>query len=108
MPPKGALCHPRVPPVLSPCHPCSYQLGSGEASIVSEDPINDGEWHRVTVTRWVGARVGVRVGVRVRVLIGAVQGGPARAAAGGWGRAGERGVTRSQRYGQHPGQHLRG
>ncbi|XP_052648523.1 LOW QUALITY PROTEIN: basement membrane-specific heparan sulfate proteoglycan core protein [Harpia harpyja] len=29
----------------------SYQLGSGEASIVSEDPINDGEWHRVTVTR---------------------------------------------------------
>ncbi|KAM9521181.1 basement membrane-specific heparan sulfate proteoglycan core protein isoform 5-T5 [Guaruba guarouba] len=29
----------------------SYQLGSGEATIVSEDPINDGEWHRVTVTR---------------------------------------------------------
>ncbi|XP_075629463.1 basement membrane-specific heparan sulfate proteoglycan core protein isoform X8 [Balearica regulorum gibbericeps] len=29
----------------------SYQLGSGEAAIVSEDPINDGEWHRVTVTR---------------------------------------------------------
>ncbi|XP_034609571.1 basement membrane-specific heparan sulfate proteoglycan core protein [Trachemys scripta elegans] len=29
----------------------SYQLGSGEASIVSEDPINDGEWHRVTAIR---------------------------------------------------------
>ncbi|XP_065520473.1 basement membrane-specific heparan sulfate proteoglycan core protein isoform X3 [Lathamus discolor] len=29
----------------------SYQLGSGEATIVSEDPINDGEWHRVTVMR---------------------------------------------------------
>uniref|UniRef100_A0A8C0JBH2 Heparan sulfate proteoglycan 2 n=1 Tax=Chelonoidis abingdonii TaxID=106734 RepID=A0A8C0JBH2_CHEAB len=31
--------------------PRSYQLGSGEASIVSEDPINDGEWHRVTAIR---------------------------------------------------------
>ena len=30
---------------------CSYQLGSGEARLVSEDPINDGEWHRVTVLR---------------------------------------------------------
>ncbi|XP_050838438.1 basement membrane-specific heparan sulfate proteoglycan core protein isoform X6 [Serinus canaria] len=29
----------------------SYQLGSGEATITSEDPVNDGEWHRVTVTR---------------------------------------------------------
>ncbi|KAM9115672.1 basement membrane-specific heparan sulfate proteoglycan core protein isoform 4-T4 [Pangshura tecta] len=29
----------------------SYQLGSGEASILSEDPINDGEWHRVTAVR---------------------------------------------------------
>ncbi|XP_064028426.1 basement membrane-specific heparan sulfate proteoglycan core protein isoform X3 [Pogoniulus pusillus] len=29
----------------------SYQLGSGVATIMSEDPINDGEWHRVTVTR---------------------------------------------------------
>ncbi|XP_040389437.1 basement membrane-specific heparan sulfate proteoglycan core protein isoform X14 [Cygnus olor] len=29
----------------------SYQLGSGEAVIVSEDPVNDGEWHRVTATR---------------------------------------------------------
>ncbi|RLV89744.1 hypothetical protein DV515_00014742 [Chloebia gouldiae] len=32
----------------------SYQLGSGEATITSDDPINDGEWHRVTVTRWAG------------------------------------------------------
>ncbi|ELW68518.1 Basement membrane-specific heparan sulfate proteoglycan core protein [Tupaia chinensis] len=33
-------------------HPVfSYQLGSGEARLVSEDPINDGEWHRVTVLR---------------------------------------------------------
>uniref|UniRef100_A0A8C5F0B5 Heparan sulfate proteoglycan 2 n=1 Tax=Gopherus evgoodei TaxID=1825980 RepID=A0A8C5F0B5_9SAUR len=31
--------------------PRSYQLGSGEANIVSEDPINDGEWHRVTAIR---------------------------------------------------------
>uniref|UniRef100_A0A8C8S4Q0 Heparan sulfate proteoglycan 2 n=1 Tax=Pelusios castaneus TaxID=367368 RepID=A0A8C8S4Q0_9SAUR len=31
--------------------PHSYQLGSGEANIVSEDPINDGEWHRVTAVR---------------------------------------------------------
>ncbi|CAM4577609.1 unnamed protein product [Lepidochelys kempii] len=29
----------------------SYQLGSGEANIVSEDPVNDGEWHRVTAVR---------------------------------------------------------
>ncbi|XP_058279281.1 basement membrane-specific heparan sulfate proteoglycan core protein isoform X3 [Hirundo rustica] len=29
----------------------SYQLGSGEATITSEDPVNDGEWHRVSVTR---------------------------------------------------------
>ncbi|XP_064586429.1 basement membrane-specific heparan sulfate proteoglycan core protein isoform X3 [Zonotrichia leucophrys gambelii] len=29
----------------------SYQLGSGEATITSEDPVNDGEWHRVMVTR---------------------------------------------------------
>lgn len=29
----------------------SYQLGSGEASLVSEDPINDGEWHRVIALR---------------------------------------------------------
>nr|XP_054952810.1 basement membrane-specific heparan sulfate proteoglycan core protein isoform X2 [Pan paniscus] len=28
-----------------------YQLGSGEARLVSEDPINDGEWHRVTALR---------------------------------------------------------
>uniref|UniRef100_A0A7M4G0T5 Basement membrane-specific heparan sulfate proteoglycan core protein n=1 Tax=Crocodylus porosus TaxID=8502 RepID=A0A7M4G0T5_CROPO len=31
--------------------PRSYQLGSGEASIVSDDPINDGEWHKVTAMR---------------------------------------------------------
>nr|XP_035965226.1 basement membrane-specific heparan sulfate proteoglycan core protein isoform X18 [Halichoerus grypus] len=29
----------------------SYQLGSGEARLVSEDPIDDGEWHRVTALR---------------------------------------------------------
>ncbi|XP_058409147.1 basement membrane-specific heparan sulfate proteoglycan core protein isoform X9 [Diceros bicornis minor] len=29
----------------------SYQLGSGEARLVSEDPINDGEWHRVMALR---------------------------------------------------------
>uniref|UniRef100_A0A8C5L5G0 Basement membrane-specific heparan sulfate proteoglycan core protein n=1 Tax=Jaculus jaculus TaxID=51337 RepID=A0A8C5L5G0_JACJA len=29
----------------------SYQLGSGEARLVSEDPINDGEWHRVAALR---------------------------------------------------------
>ncbi|XP_030109089.1 basement membrane-specific heparan sulfate proteoglycan core protein isoform X1 [Mus musculus] len=29
----------------------SYQLGSGEARLVSEDPINDGEWHRITALR---------------------------------------------------------
>ncbi|XP_056651600.1 basement membrane-specific heparan sulfate proteoglycan core protein isoform X2 [Monodelphis domestica] len=29
----------------------SYQLGSGEAHIISEDPINDGEWHKVTALR---------------------------------------------------------
>ncbi|XP_045441010.1 basement membrane-specific heparan sulfate proteoglycan core protein isoform X8 [Pipistrellus kuhlii] len=29
----------------------SYQLGSGEARLVSEDPVNDGEWHRVTALR---------------------------------------------------------
>ncbi|MGH0121398.1 UNVERIFIED_CONTAM: hypothetical protein FKN15_077800 [Acipenser sinensis] len=34
----------------------SYQLGSGEASIVSEDPINDGDWHKITAVR--AGRVG--------------------------------------------------
>ncbi|XP_053136681.1 basement membrane-specific heparan sulfate proteoglycan core protein isoform X4 [Hemicordylus capensis] len=29
----------------------SYQLGSGEANLQSEDPIDDGEWHRVTAIR---------------------------------------------------------
>ncbi|XP_054857961.1 basement membrane-specific heparan sulfate proteoglycan core protein isoform X3 [Eublepharis macularius] len=29
----------------------SFQLGSGEAHIVSEDPVDDGEWHRVTAIR---------------------------------------------------------
>ncbi|XP_052547651.1 basement membrane-specific heparan sulfate proteoglycan core protein isoform X13 [Tympanuchus pallidicinctus] len=29
----------------------SYQLGSGEATIVSEDPVNDGEWHHVMAAR---------------------------------------------------------
>ncbi|XP_059511614.1 basement membrane-specific heparan sulfate proteoglycan core protein isoform X3 [Stegostoma tigrinum] len=29
----------------------SYQLGSGEANILSEDPINDGEWHRIIAVR---------------------------------------------------------
>ncbi|KAJ6656843.1 hypothetical protein lerEdw1_003174 [Lerista edwardsae] len=29
----------------------SYQLGSGEANILSEDPVDDGEWHRVTAVR---------------------------------------------------------
>ncbi|KAM6434636.1 basement membrane-specific heparan sulfate proteoglycan core protein isoform 6-T6 [Liasis olivaceus] len=29
----------------------SYQLGSGEANIRSEDPVDDGEWHRVTAVR---------------------------------------------------------
>ncbi|XP_066493850.1 basement membrane-specific heparan sulfate proteoglycan core protein isoform X4 [Tiliqua scincoides] len=29
----------------------SYQLGSGEANILSEDPIDDGEWHRVMAIR---------------------------------------------------------
>ncbi|XP_042333788.1 LOW QUALITY PROTEIN: basement membrane-specific heparan sulfate proteoglycan core protein [Sceloporus undulatus] len=29
----------------------SYQLGSGEANIFSEDPVDDGEWHRVTAVR---------------------------------------------------------
>ncbi|KAG2459685.1 PGBM protein, partial [Polypterus senegalus] len=30
----------------------SYQLGSGEAKIISEDPINDGDWHKVTAVRY--------------------------------------------------------
>ncbi|XP_069802948.1 basement membrane-specific heparan sulfate proteoglycan core protein isoform X4 [Dendropsophus ebraccatus] len=29
----------------------SYQLGSGEANIITEDPINDGEWHKITAVR---------------------------------------------------------
>uniref|UniRef100_H2ZZ57 Heparan sulfate proteoglycan 2 n=1 Tax=Latimeria chalumnae TaxID=7897 RepID=H2ZZ57_LATCH len=29
----------------------SYQLGSGEANIVSEDIITDGEWHKITAVR---------------------------------------------------------
>ncbi|XP_075696695.1 basement membrane-specific heparan sulfate proteoglycan core protein [Rhinoderma darwinii] len=29
----------------------SYQLGSGEANIMTEDPINDGEWHKITAIR---------------------------------------------------------
>ncbi|XP_061114862.1 basement membrane-specific heparan sulfate proteoglycan core protein-like isoform X3 [Conger conger] len=29
----------------------SYQLGSGEAEIIFEEPINDGKWHKVTAVR---------------------------------------------------------
>ncbi|XP_051895600.1 basement membrane-specific heparan sulfate proteoglycan core protein isoform X2 [Pristis pectinata] len=29
----------------------SYQLGSGEANILSEEPINDGEWHKIIAVR---------------------------------------------------------
>ncbi|XP_053308483.1 basement membrane-specific heparan sulfate proteoglycan core protein [Spea bombifrons] len=29
----------------------SYQLGSGEANILSEDPVNDGEWHKIVAVR---------------------------------------------------------
>ncbi|KAG8431338.1 hypothetical protein GDO86_019022 [Hymenochirus boettgeri] len=29
----------------------SYQLGSGEANILSEDPVNDGEWHKIVAFR---------------------------------------------------------
>ncbi|KAJ8258098.1 hypothetical protein GJAV_G00193140 [Gymnothorax javanicus] len=29
----------------------SYQLGSGEAEIFSEEPINDGKWHKITAVR---------------------------------------------------------
>ncbi|XP_032903838.1 basement membrane-specific heparan sulfate proteoglycan core protein isoform X7 [Amblyraja radiata] len=29
----------------------SYQLGSGEANILSDDPINDGEWHKIIAVR---------------------------------------------------------
>nr|XP_056721446.1 basement membrane-specific heparan sulfate proteoglycan core protein [Euleptes europaea] len=29
----------------------SFQLGSGEANILSEDPVDDGEWHKVTAIR---------------------------------------------------------
>uniref|UniRef100_A0A8C3FPF8 Basement membrane-specific heparan sulfate proteoglycan core protein n=1 Tax=Chrysemys picta bellii TaxID=8478 RepID=A0A8C3FPF8_CHRPI len=47
---QRCLPRPRVGANTS-CSPRSYQLGSGEASIVSEDPINDGEWHRVTAIR---------------------------------------------------------
>ncbi|CAM9797951.1 unnamed protein product, partial [Bubo scandiacus] len=65
----------------------SYQLGSGEATIVSEDPINDGEWHRGDGDERGPARVWLQVD---------------------GGGAGEWRVTRSQHHGQHPGQRLRG
>lgn len=42
---------PSAPLTLSWACDCSYQLGSGEARLVSEDPIDDGEWHRVTALR---------------------------------------------------------
>ncbi|XP_051735859.1 basement membrane-specific heparan sulfate proteoglycan core protein isoform X14 [Ctenopharyngodon idella] len=29
----------------------SYQLGSGEAQILSKEPVNDGEWHLITAVR---------------------------------------------------------
>ncbi|KAL0158149.1 hypothetical protein M9458_046225, partial [Cirrhinus mrigala] len=28
-----------------------YQLGSGEAQIVSREPVNDGQWHMITAVR---------------------------------------------------------
>lgn len=31
---------------------CSYQLGSGEAKIVSQTSINDGQWHKITAVRY--------------------------------------------------------
>lgn len=60
--PQGAAAPSVTPTLLHPLLSCpphpflglcdrSYQLGSGEARLVSEDPINDGEWHRVTALR---------------------------------------------------------
>lgn len=48
--PSGPSSHPKTHTFVD-LHYSSYQLGSGEARLVSEDPINDGEWHRVTALR---------------------------------------------------------
>lgn len=41
---------------------CSYQLGSGEAQILSREAVNDGRWHKVTAVRYgaTGAARGSR------------------------------------------------
>lgn len=95
-------CQPPSPPLrchraLSPLWQqqrvlCSYQLGSGEANIRSEDPIDDGEWHRVTAVRSVQQR-GER---RCVVPPG---GGGGRARSNGGNQAGRRGA-----WGPGPGE----
>lgn len=51
LPPSQTPSCPAPPHTFLGLCDCSYQLGSGEARLVSEDPINDGEWHRVTALR---------------------------------------------------------
>uniref|UniRef100_A0A671MKX5 Basement membrane-specific heparan sulfate proteoglycan core protein-like n=1 Tax=Sinocyclocheilus anshuiensis TaxID=1608454 RepID=A0A671MKX5_9TELE len=52
---NGGSCvnnHCVCPPVIMcSCSSDSYQLGSGEAQILSREPVNDGQWHMITAVR---------------------------------------------------------
>uniref|UniRef100_A0A672LFC0 Heparan sulfate proteoglycan 2 n=1 Tax=Sinocyclocheilus grahami TaxID=75366 RepID=A0A672LFC0_SINGR len=37
--------------IMCSCSSDSYQLGSGEAHILSREPVNDGQWHMITAVR---------------------------------------------------------
>uniref|UniRef100_A0AAR2M2N8 Heparan sulfate proteoglycan 2 n=1 Tax=Pygocentrus nattereri TaxID=42514 RepID=A0AAR2M2N8_PYGNA len=37
--------------LITPIFPNSYQLGSGEAQILSRERVNDGQWHKITAVR---------------------------------------------------------
>lgn len=41
-----------VAAILMICALFSYQLGSGEAEILSQRSINDGKWHKITAVRY--------------------------------------------------------
>uniref|UniRef100_A0AAR2JID5 Heparan sulfate proteoglycan 2 n=1 Tax=Pygocentrus nattereri TaxID=42514 RepID=A0AAR2JID5_PYGNA len=45
---EASLCYLHL---ITPIFPNSYQLGSGEAQILSRERVNDGQWHKITAVR---------------------------------------------------------
>lgn len=53
--PLAQVCSAPAHALLMLATICSYQLGSGEAHILSREAVNDGRWHKVTAVRYGSA-----------------------------------------------------